>query len=537
MADVIAAWSAAPATDGSSASATSPAEPAELPLADATLLLAVAEDVLDEGEAAWVHHRLTAAVADALPVVATLQTPAVEPVVDWLQRRYDQAGTLAQLLVDVRGLQIAGLWCGLHVQVDPIALMGTAAACPPAATRSTELWRRMRAYRMPHRGAVCALAAARLTTTELREIRMGQARDDGTTVTVAGRDIAVEPAAAEYVATQRLLRTASGAKESDPLLTDGDGKPISDKEIARILSLARIELGVVVTSRLVVRTPPSTASALARCGVTVTRIGEPAPAEPQLGPPAAADDGDTTTGVNKPLLLDVELVRRRRTELNLTRRALARHLGDVSPAVVGRLENGGNHEELPLGLLARLAATLGVDLPTLLGGRSAGRDTTASASDQHEDARAVGAALHTLGVLVPTSDLARTLGWPAARLRGALDQLTVDARAVGLRVHRLYDRVSLVRDVDALPLEGLAAVARYSAARSGLTTTQARLVHAALVRAARPPERRGGGALLATGNADRVAAGTLINAGILAINSNGDLMLSPDTARSLLVAC
>lgn len=152
-----------------------------------------------------------------------------------------------------------------------------------------------------------------------------------------------------------------------------------------------------------------------------------------------------------------------------------------------------------------------------------------------DDARLVGAALHTLGVLVPAETLADVLGWDAARLDAALGALEKVASAVGLRVHRLYNRVSLVRAADALPAEELAAVLRHDAARTGLNPVQAGLVLDALTRAVAPSAGRGGRHMLARSNAEKVAAGALVGAGILTTDDTGDLALHPDAAVSLLV--
>ncbi|WP_324273777.1 hypothetical protein [Blastococcus brunescens] len=152
-----------------------------------------------------------------------------------------------------------------------------------------------------------------------------------------------------------------------------------------------------------------------------------------------------------------------------------------------------------------------------------------------EDARRVGAALHALGVLVSVEALADVLSFDATRLDAALQLLAQTAPAAGLRVHRLQNRVSLVRAADALPGDDLAAVMRYDAARTGLNTTQARLVHAALTRAVQPASRRGGPHMLAKSNPDKVAAAALIGARILTTDDVGDLALHPDAALSLLV--
>lgn len=520
------------------------AEPRRLPLVDATTLLATCRRLLTPAEASWVHRRLTGAAAGAGRALVGEHDAAAltETVAGWLLERYDTAGTLAQFVTDVRGLQVAALWQGLLVQVDIPALLGTASAAPSAAARGPQVWRRLRAYRLPVRGAACALAAARLGATAICAVTLADTAADGTAVTVGGRPVAIEPDAAEYVAEQRLLRLAAGAPADGPLLATTAGKPMSDKALARRLSEARTELGVVVTSRLVERAAPDAATTLRRWGVAVTRIGAAVPAASDTTPPAPASTAATAGGPEPVPLLDVDLLRRRKAELRLSRRDIAKHLG-VTTAVVGRLETGVNHGEQPLALLLRLAELLAVDLADLLPGTGRtrpdpdGSDSRADRPDRGvaDDARRVGAALHALGVLVPAETLAEVLGFDTAGLDAALDALEGVAPAAGLRLHRLYNRVSLVRAADALPGEELAAVLRYDAARTGLNPTQAHLVHAALVRAVAPPAGRAGRHMLARSNAERVAAGSLVGARILTTDEVGDLALHPDAAASLLV--
>ncbi|UOY01642.1 helix-turn-helix domain-containing protein [Blastococcus sp. PRF04-17] len=514
-----------------------PTEPRRLPLVDATTLLASCRALLPAEQAAWVQARVRAAVADAGRRLDDSGAEA-EVVAGWLLNRYDSAGTLTQFVTDLRGLQIAALWRGALVQVDVPTLLGTAAASPSAAARTPQLWRRLRAYRLPVRGAASALAAARLGSTEICAATIADTAEDGSWVRVAGRTITVEPGAAEYVAAQRLLRVAAGAPDSAPLLATSTGAPQSDKGLARLLSEVRTELGVVVTSRLVERTAPDAATTLRRWGVTVTPIGAPVPAEPDTAPVTAPAIAPTAPSPETLPLLDVELICRRRSELRLSRRDVAKHLG-VTTAVVSRLESGVNHAEQPLALLLRLAELLGVDLADLLPrpARTSlnGPGATVIAEPAQQDARRLGAALHTLGVLVPGETLAEVLGWDSARFSAAVDALTAAAPATGLRVHRLQNRLSLVRDVDALPTEELQAVRRYDAVRAGLDRTQAHLVHEALTRTIVPAAGRGGRHMIARSNAEKVAAASLVGAGILTTDGVGDLALHPDAAYSLLV--
>ncbi|WP_324273775.1 hypothetical protein [Blastococcus brunescens] len=208
-----------------------PAEPRNLHLVDATTLLAACRRLLSAAEATWVEERLRAAVADSLRPLTDGPAPGevTDRVAQWLLDCYDTAGTLTQFLTDVRGLQIAGLWRGLLVQVDIPALLGTASAAPSASGRTPEVWQRLRAYRLPVRGAACALAAARLGAAPICAVTLADTAADGTSVIVDGRTVAIEPDAAEYVAAQRLLRLATGTPPTAPLLAKSTGTPLTDK--------------------------------------------------------------------------------------------------------------------------------------------------------------------------------------------------------------------------------------------------------------------------------------------------------------------
>jgi len=53
-----------------------------------------------------------------------------------------------------------------------------------------------------------------------------------------------------------------------------------------------------------------------------------------------------------------------------------------------------------------------------------------------------------------------------------------------------------------------------------------KLVHAALVRELDPPTRGGGSNMLVAGNAERIAAASLVGTGILDVTDSGDVGLS-----------
>jgi hypothetical protein len=288
--------------------------------------------VLRPGEASWVQLRLRSAIRDAYQRLASADVDR-GAVAGWLLDRYDAAGTLTQFVVDVRGLQIAALWHGLLVQVDVPALLGTAVGAPSAAARTPEVWRRLRAYRLPVRGAACALAAARLDVETMLAVTVANTALDGVTVATSEGVISIEAGAVGYVAAQRLLRGATGAAPGATLLADPSGKPLGERAVARLVSAARAELGIVVTSRLIQRAAPDGSQALRRWGITVTPIGDRLPRAPDIGRGGSRQQSPSRPPAGTPaaqLDVDVELLRQRRTELQLSRRDVAKRLGSVA---------------------------------------------------------------------------------------------------------------------------------------------------------------------------------------------------------------
>lgn len=128
-------------------------------------------------------------------------------------------------------------------------------------------------------------------------------------------------------------------------------------------------------------------------------------------------------------LLDAAEIRRLRLQAGYSSRRFARALG-VSASTIRGLEDGSNHEQLPLTLVARLADLLGV-APRELFARAA-----PDAVEPSIDDRTVEAALQSLPGVVAASELARALGWTLERARQALDDLDERLQSTGTRLHR-----------------------------------------------------------------------------------------------------
>ena len=128
-------------------------------------------------------------------------------------------------------------------------------------------------------------------------------------------------------------------------------------------------------------------------------------------------------------LLDTATLRRLRLQAGYSTRRFARALG-VSASTIRGLEEGSNHDQLPLTFVARLAEVLGV-APQELFARS-----THEAVDPSSDDRVVEAALQSVPGVVAISDLAKALTWKLERTRRALDVLEARLRSTGARLHR-----------------------------------------------------------------------------------------------------
>lgn len=199
------------------------------------------------------------------------------------------------------------------------------------------------------------------------------------------------------------------------------------------------------------------------------------------------------------MILDVALVRRRRRELQMSKRQVADQLG-VTVMTVSRLEKGENHEALSLALVSNLAGVLSVDLGRLC--RSAPAPVPRR-SDQL--AAAAGELLAHMTALTPVDALAESLDVTVDELEEALAVLAVRLEAVGMCLHRL-NRTVAVRPAGKASPDHVKAMARKRLARSGMNITEARILARAL--AGTLDEGK-------LGNADQVALGRLRNAGII----------------------
>jgi transcriptional regulator with XRE-family HTH domain len=201
--------------------------------------------------------------------------------------------------------------------------------------------------------------------------------------------------------------------------------------------------------------------------------------------------------------LDIAALRRLRLQAGYSTRRLARALGTSATTVRG-LEADTNHEQMPLGLIVRLADLLHV-APAELFARCA--DEPSAPCD---DDRAVEAALASLEGLVSISDLARALDWTLDRACEALDVLEARLLHTGCRLHRnAWQQCSIRPATQHLARQQQQAIQRIGPRQRGLTHTTARVLMASS--RGEIDDRW----FKTAGNADRVALQSLLKQGAL----------------------
>jgi transcriptional regulator with XRE-family HTH domain len=199
------------------------------------------------------------------------------------------------------------------------------------------------------------------------------------------------------------------------------------------------------------------------------------------------------------VILDRELIARRRADLCLSQRMLANQLGVTSPTIAS-LERGDNHGDLPLRLLVRLAEALAVAVTSLFC-----NDRSRQADDDRDDSAAVGALLFETKVLTPIDALCDALDWPLERVRRAVEALDAELPAVGLRLQSRGGSVAIRRAVEPASAAHVQQLLRLHVLRNGVGLAEARVLYR-IMKGTLPRE---------LSNADAVALRTLANAGLI----------------------
>ncbi|WP_052666747.1 helix-turn-helix domain-containing protein [Nitriliruptor alkaliphilus] len=206
------------------------------------------------------------------------------------------------------------------------------------------------------------------------------------------------------------------------------------------------------------------------------------------------------------MLLNADLCIRRRQELGLSQRELARRMG-MTAAVIERIEAGTNHNDLPLAMVAALADALALDIRDMVTPDPPSREP----SDQDVDQLA--AFLFDTG-WVPQSAICELLGWTPERTSTAIDELERRLDRTGLAVQHRNGQSRLLTAMAPDDTEQRAQTIHAHLRRSGMTASQARTLHRALDGI---EERQ-----IASVD-DRNALGTLRNAGYVTRDTHVEL--------------
>jgi transcriptional regulator with XRE-family HTH domain len=227
--------------------------------------------------------------------------------------------------------------------------------------------------------------------------------------------------------------------------------------------------------------------------------------------------------------LDTALIRRRRAELGISVRAAAESIGLSGPTFT-RLESGIDHGGLELVVVVRLASLLGVSLDQLI--VQGGRDVASSGETAGDatDVAALGAVLFATQTHTPVGTLCEVHGWTLARLHEAEVALDAALCHVGITLSRQNARLGLARAEGAVDRDVLERSLRKHQGRDHVSITEARLLH----------HVEHGDAPTQPSNAERVALGMLVNAGLITFGSSrprgeAPLILSEDVRFSLLI--
>lgn len=182
------------------------------------------------------------------------------------------AATQAELTTRVRAVQAAAFTRGGLLAVDLYELLAAQPAAPRQAAADPATWRRLRAYRPPHRPVICALTAAGLAIDDLRAATVADAHPDGSRLATADGGVALPEGSAPFLRAQRLHRLLSGAEPDDPLLASPTGEPLGERAVAATLGDAMRELGIPLLNGQAIRRRPGDSRWLAGRGFALTPL-------------------------------------------------------------------------------------------------------------------------------------------------------------------------------------------------------------------------------------------------------------------------
>lgn len=193
---------------------------------------------------------------------------AIEVVRDAVECSRSRAATT----VAVRAVQAAAFVRGIHVKVDLAALLAHDDHVPAATAARPNSWTALRAYRQPHRQAVCMLSMVGLAPTDIQTVTLADLDQDLAVISFGGRSWQIPDQARPMFRALRSTRRAAAAGRGDVLVADLDGTPVTERAIARFVATVPRELGFRIDVGQVERTRAATASWARRRGIHTARL-------------------------------------------------------------------------------------------------------------------------------------------------------------------------------------------------------------------------------------------------------------------------
>lgn len=247
--------------------------PAEVPFADFPIYLAEVRRLLPPNEARLVEAHYWREFDHTSRELAA-DSPTEESLSLYLRRRLGECVNEAAMITTLRAAQAAAFNAGWFVQADLSRLLASGVVDIAAVVNDPSTWKRLRAYRQPHRGAVCALTATGLDIETQRRIRIRDVASDGSHVQVDGVATKVPSGAEPFVMAQRLHRRISGAQLDDPFFASQTGGPAGARLLRQALIDAALELGVVLTQGEIISSSQPDHRWRRRLGVSIQSLTE-----------------------------------------------------------------------------------------------------------------------------------------------------------------------------------------------------------------------------------------------------------------------
>ena len=182
--------------------------------------------------------------ADRIQALVECDGVTASALAAWLEEVWQNTAWMSQFIAYTRATQIAFFSAGWQLKVDLPRFLATASTTPRRALRTPKVWNRLRAYPEPHRGAICALAAAGLTSEQIVHVRLHDLDPGGRKVCVDGNWVEVEKDARLFLRAQRERRCREGSRTTALLFVTNRGTKIRSRTVGDTITLARRELGV-----------------------------------------------------------------------------------------------------------------------------------------------------------------------------------------------------------------------------------------------------------------------------------------------------